>query len=369
MQDPFGINSKKPKTKEVESIVAYDVKPRPLHWLWYGHLLRGTLHLISGQPNIGKSQIECSLIACVTTTKPWPDGDDSGPPANVIMVVGEDVLDQIIIPRLIAAGVDLKRVRILKRIKEDGKGRRFLLGEDLDELEKLVAEVGDVALIVVDPITSFMGGSIDSHKATAVRSQLDPLQDLAEKLNIVVSAVTHPPKKIGERALDLFLGSQAFIAAPRTGHVCLPEHDDDGDATGRTLLLAVKYSASARPATLAYRIEAVTVSHPDSPFCKLPISKVVWDKDPVDVTADEAAAVMATKGKRETKRKAINDFLSEILKDGKPVASTTIYAEGAKRGFSEWQLKYAKKNFKGGTIEDVLPDGVGGVHAWMLIPF
>jgi len=103
----------------------------------------------------------------------------------------------------------------LKSIRRDEKDRTFLLAEDMGILEQVVDDIGGVNAITVDPITSYMGGKVDAHKATDVRTQLDPLQNLAERLNIVVSAVTHPPKNGGQRALDQFIGSQAFIAVPR----------------------------------------------------------------------------------------------------------------------------------------------------------
>ena len=36
--------------------------------------------------------------------------------------------------------------------------------------EKAVRDIGDVGLITIDPITAYMGGKIDSHKTTEVRS-------------------------------------------------------------------------------------------------------------------------------------------------------------------------------------------------------
>jgi putative DNA primase/helicase len=366
MQDPLR-GFRQPKIKELELLNGKDdIRSRTLDWLWHGRLLRGALELISGIPDIGKSQAQISLIASATTRNPWPDGTNICEPCNVIMLTAEDTLDQIIKPRWLAAGADSSRITIIKCIKEDDKGRQFLLSEDLDMLEKAVEKVGDVGLVTIDPITSYMG-KIDSHKATDVRSQLGPLKDLAEKLNIAFSAITHPAKNAGQKAIDFFIGSQAFIAAARIGHVCVPEVDADGNQTGRILFTSVRHAASERMPTLAYRVEAVTATDPDNPFLKLPISRVVWGTDPVDVTADEAVASMAPKGKRETKRKAINDFLNEILKDGKPVPSTTIYEEGKKRGFSEDQLKRASEPFSGGgTIKaEKTKDG----WFWVLVPF
>ena len=49
-------------------------------------------------------------------------------------------------------------------------------------LERAVADIGEVGLITIDPITAYMGAKLDSHKTTEVRSQLGPLKDFAERL-------------------------------------------------------------------------------------------------------------------------------------------------------------------------------------------
>jgi putative DNA primase/helicase len=97
--------------------------------------------------------------------------------------------------------------------------RQFLLAEDLNMLELAMKQIGNVGLICIDPITAYLGGKMDSHKATEVRSQLSPLRDFAESNNVAISAITHPPKAASARAIDHFIGSQAFIAAARVGHV------------------------------------------------------------------------------------------------------------------------------------------------------
>ena len=140
------------------------------------------------------------------------------------MVTAEDAIDTEVVPRLIAAGADLNRIHILKCIKTDKPQRQFLLAEDLAKLEHAVAEIGNVGLICLDPITAYMGGKMDSHKATEVRSQLGPLKDFAERTNVAVSAITHPAKNAGTKAIDHFIGSQAFVAAARVGHACFEEN-------------------------------------------------------------------------------------------------------------------------------------------------
>jgi putative DNA primase/helicase len=78
------------------------------------------------------------MVACVTTGCDWPDGYRGVEPGNVIMVTAEDSLDHTVVPRLRAAGADLERVKFLTSIKVDDKERSFLLGEDLEELEKAI---------------------------------------------------------------------------------------------------------------------------------------------------------------------------------------------------------------------------------------
>jgi hypothetical protein len=132
-------NSPAPVVKGFEMVRASDVIIRPLDWLWPGHLLRGAQELMTGPKGQGKSQIPCDLVARVTTGRRWPDGERGVEPGNVIMVLCEDSLDQVVVPRLMATGAALERVYFLKAIKQDNKRRMFLLGEDLEQLAKMIS--------------------------------------------------------------------------------------------------------------------------------------------------------------------------------------------------------------------------------------
>jgi putative DNA primase/helicase len=361
-QQPKGSN---PRRNGVVRVCANDIVIKPKQWLWTGHLLRGAQELLSGLPGLGKSQLQIDLIARVSKGLPWPNGDKAIAPANVIMMTAEDTLDQEVVPRLRAAGANLERVHILKGIKVDGKDRQFLLGEDLLALEGEVAEVGDVALITLDPITAYMGGTLDSHKTTEVRSQLGPLKDFAERLNVAVSTITHPAKNTSQKAIDQFIGSQAFIAAGRIGHVCIKEFTDDeeGKATGRILFTHAKHNPSIEMPTLAFRVAEVTVGQDDERN-SITAPHVVWDKDAVNITADEAvqaARAASDGGKKSTEQKEAQAFLKETLAGAKPIAARDIYATGATLGFSEDQLKRAKAKLRG-----IISEKTGEGWTWQL---
>src|SRR5262249_32421455 len=226
------------------------------------HLARGSLELTTGLPGEGKSQVHCSHVACVTDGRNWPDGStNKAPISSVVMLTAEDNTAQILKPRLMAAGADCSRVHTLPRIRKDNKERMFLLAEDVEVLAQVIADLGDVVLVTIDPITAYMGGGrkFDSHRATDVRSQLGPLAELAERPNVAFSAITHPPKNASPRAIDHYIGSQAYIAAARLGHLCVAEMEDDGNGrrkpTGRTLFACAKYNIIKRDTpAIAYKI-------------------------------------------------------------------------------------------------------------------
>ena len=353
---------KQSKSRAV-TIRASEVKMRAKKWLWKGHLLRAALELLAGVPGIGKSQVQILYVACVTNPKkcPWPDGTMMERPSNVVMVTAEDALDQEVVPRLIAAGADLDRVTFVKSIRvvvdKTTKKRQFILTEeDLIEVEKTINEIGDVALVTIDPITAFMGGKLDSHKATEVRSQLGPLKDFAERNEVAVSAITHPAKNTSQRAIDQFIGSQAFIAAARIGHVCieeLEEEEDDGKVkmvkTGRILFCHAKHNPSIKMPTWAFGVGSMVVGQDPDTHEIIDAPYVVFDKEPVATTADEAVAMAAGgrgSGGRGGDRRSeesvpAQKFLARLLKD-KSMNSTEVFKRAEEAKFTRDQMYRAK---------------------------
>lgn len=369
---------KSAQTKSSTILRASEIEIVPKEWFWEGHLLRGALEMLTGLPGLGKSQLQIHLVACATARLPWPDGAPAIEPVNVIMVTAEDALAQEVVPRLVAANADLKRVFILQYIKTDEKnGRQFLLNEDLEQLEMEMEKIGDVGLITLDPITAYMGGKMDSHKATEVRSQLGPLKDFAERNNIAISAITHPPKNSGQKSLDHFIGSQAFVAAARIGHACYeemePEEDSDDEEsggrrgkmvpTGRIYFTNPKNNAAKKMPTLAYRIEQISIS-PNGKSGTIGIPHVVWDKGSVNITADQAAAIAGGSNKEDRRmgnQIEVQRFLRHILNDG-PVAVEQIQKEASEKGFTRNQLRTAKERLK---IE-AAKSSLGGGWVWIL---
>jgi predicted ATP-dependent serine protease len=151
---------------EVYLVTMANVAPKAIAWLWPGRLARGKLTLIAGEPGLGKSQLGLDVIARITRRRPWPDeGSDNAPLGSCIILSAEDAIDDVLRPRLEAADADLNRVHAVK-------GAVFSLQRDLDQLGEKIAAIGDVSLIVIDPITAYFGDQVDTHKTAAVRSVL-----------------------------------------------------------------------------------------------------------------------------------------------------------------------------------------------------
>lgn len=348
-----------PPLRSYHLVRASDVTMRPTDWLWKGHLQRGAQEIMTGLPGGGKSQAQISLIACATTGKPWPDGYRGGPPGHVIMLTAEDTLEQVVVPRLRAARADLDRVHILKKIRRDKKERMFLLSEDLNVLAQVIDDVGNVLLVTIDPITAYMGGKLDAHKVTDVRNQLGPLAELAEQKNVAFSTITHPPKNAGGRAIDHFIGSQAFIAAARIGHVVIEEVDGEDKRTGRMLFTNPKNNPHQKMPTLAFRKTSTIVGRDEATGNTISAAYVTWEGT-VDISADEAVA--ATMAKATGKRTdAALAFLIEVLAGG-PVPMKEIEEKGAQRGLNVDQLKRAKGKL--GIISD--KSGFEGAWVWAM---
>jgi putative DNA primase/helicase len=170
-----------PELVKYHSRCMADVKAEKIDWLWHQRIARGKLTLLGGHPGGGKSQLSILAAARVTTGTDWPDGAHR-PKASVVIVSCEDSAADTIVPRLEAAGADKRLVHTLDWVEHEGKRRLFDIARDIPVLEAMVRKLGDVGLIIIDPITAYLG-KIDSYNNAEVRAGLAPLQDMAENSN------------------------------------------------------------------------------------------------------------------------------------------------------------------------------------------
>lgn len=203
------------------------VKLEPIMWLWNGWLALGKMHILAGAPGQGKTTIALGLAATVTCGGRWPDGSRCAP-GNVLMWSGEDDHADTLLPRLAAAGADLSRVFFVTGTRVNGQMLSFDPARDLLALQEQAQRVGDVRLIIVDPIVSAVNA--DSHKNTETRRALQPLVDLASSMNAALLGITHFSKGgQGSDPTQRVIGSVAFSAVARVVLVASKVAGEDGE--------------------------------------------------------------------------------------------------------------------------------------------
>ena len=309
-----------------------DIKPQPINWLWKDYIAKGTFTLITGEPELGKSQITLSMAAIVTTGENWPVSGEKCEEGNVIILSDEDNPEMTIHPRLEANGANLDKIHIFDGIGEGDSNsdcQLFKLKTDLRELEKMINDIKGVSMIVVDPLSAYLSG-VDSYKNTDVRLMLAPLSKLAERHDIAIVGVEHPPKSSNGRAMNQVGGSIAFVAASRSAYLVSKDPQDEE----RRLFLRIKNNLTSHSVGISYRLEEVIL-----PTGK--ISKVVWGDEPVKITADEVLAYY-NRTEFQHGKESRTKWLQEELADG-PKNAAEVEKKALTQGMTEKQLRTAKE--------------------------
>ncbi|WP_175850024.1 AAA family ATPase [Burkholderia cepacia] len=327
-----------PSAKRTESRVvltrAADVIPEPITWLWPGYLPAGKLTILAGQPGCGKTTIALSLAATVTRGGEWPDGAGCTGPGNVLMWTGEDGVADTLVPRLMAAGADLTRVWFVESVRDaDDRLTPFDPSRDVLQLSDQIATMGDVRLLIVDPIISVVQG--DGHKSIDVRRSLQPLLDLGTAHNCAIFGITHFSKgSKGSSPLDRILGSQAFGAAAR---VILIAGKDD--SSGRRVFAKSKANIAEEAGGFEYAIDVVDMGDLSS-------SRIQWGEPLTGSARDILREIEADDaddsgdGEQQSKFERARAMIYELLR---PFASTRELKAAAAADGMSWRTVEAAK--------------------------
>ena len=300
---------------------ASDLTPKAIDWLWLHWLARGKLGILAGPPGQGKTTIALAVLAIVTSGGRWPDGTRCEP-GNALMWSGEDDTADTLVPRLIAAGADLSRVYFVTATRIGGEALPFDPARDLVQLTAQAERIGDVRLLIVDPVVSAVAG--DSHKNTEVRRALQPLVDLGSYLNAAVLGISHFSKGTGGRdPTERVTGSVAFGAVARVVWVAAKVKAEDGDED-RRILARAKSNIGPDDGGFEYSLEQVEA------LPGISASRVLWG-NAIDGTARELLTEpdQESDDGEDSAKGSAEAFLRETLTAPTPVKALQAEARDA----------------------------------------
>ncbi|MCK6461852.1 MAG: AAA family ATPase, partial [Planctomycetes bacterium] len=297
---------------------------------------RGVVAILCGAKSSGKTQIAYRIIGATTTGGTLPvDGAEVRVPLGRVLYLGaEDAPEEIIVPRLVAAGADLGNVRHLDYI-ENPEGVPHVLTlrhhwaeivRHAEEMRREEREEGKapLAAFVVDTLYSHCGCDVNSSEEMS--PVMGRLLWFAAEYDVVVLVIHHPVKIAHARASADVAGATCIGTMARIQLMA----GTNEDKSRRALFhLDSNLGAEARP--LGYRIEAATVELDGETF---ETSRVVFTGG-TDLTLDE---IRHHRAPREDAVPAKGEALLRAMLSGGPRKVEEIEAGFRKAGLT---VKYA----------------------------
>jgi predicted transcriptional regulator len=292
-ENPFPVVTapiEKPQTAALLTpLSAFEI--RAVHWLDKPFLQRAAFHLLAGRKGTAKGTYSCGLAARVT------NGELYGTPKRVLVVTSEDSVELDFKPRFIAAGGDPDLVTIVNSA--------FRLPRDVEWLEQTAREIGNVGLILIDPIGNHLAGKTDTNAEFDVREAINPLNAMSDRLDCIILGVRHLSKDASRGGLASVLGSTAWGDVPRC--VILMARDDEDEMLFHYQVVAG--NRGPRSSGRQFRLELVDV--PPAIEITLAVENGASTKDVEDLLGPRNGG-----GDREPSRSdQARDLILDILED------------------------------------------------------
>lgn len=346
--------------RAIEFICAASVEMKLTKYLWPNRIPLNKVSVFSGLGERGKSTVAADFVSRLTTSTDFPDCKNTNLPCDVLVLASEEDYDEDICPRLTAAGADMNRVFFAERSTVDGgEAWPIALDRDLSLLQEKLAQHPNVKLVVVDPVTSYVG-EVDPGKPKEVRPFIDKLKAFAKAANVSILLVMHFSKNPDVAAIHKTSGAATWTDQPRAVWMFDKKKDEADSTFPRThVMVAGKLNkkASDQKRTLEFTFGGVPVLIED----KLEeVGVVQWGQE-TDLTMEQQfkGEEKQKPGPAPKKKEAAKKWLSKYLANG-PKSNDDVFKDGDAAGHNEWTLRDAKKEM------GITHEPTDGVYVWKL---
>lgn len=308
------------ETVALEIVRAAEITPREVQWLWYPYIPFGKVTLLQGDPGDGKSKLMLAIAALLSRGKalPFTEDADAHEPMTVIYQTTEDDADDTVVPRFIASDGD--RTRLIF-IREDKKCLTFGDARLQEAIKKFGAK-----LLVLDPLSSYIGGEVSLNAANETRSEFNHLIAVARETGCAIVIVSHMNK--ARETLPLYRTSGSIDIAGAARSILAVVRTADKEKPNERVMVQVKSNLAPTGSAIVFEVAEHGVDFIDE----------------IEMTAEEALSAFAPKVGRPSERvDSATAFIKEMLKNGSRLA-TECEAELGAAGFKKSTIKKAKKN-------------------------
>jgi putative DNA primase/helicase len=325
-------------SKGFELIDADFSKAEPIEWVIDKIIPARKITIIQGLAGKGKSLICGDFAARITSGTSFCG--KSVQQGSILYVTSEDGINDTLIPRFKATGFAVEN-----NIKFLNLDKKYLdLSKDLYLLEQTLKQMGNVKLIVIDPLSAFLGQTRTMEDAQ-VRQVLGQVKVFCEKMNVAVLCIMHLTKDRNKDITQRALGSTAFGAQARViWHV--------EESNGVTYFSHAKYNIVECQGNRPFTIKRSIQDDPNSS----PV--IVWQNDVNYDKPHELFANSANMDGNSTLAEVV-EWLKEQLQTGKEKQST-IQNNAESVGYSIRTLRRAKEELK------IKPKKIGSIWYWDL---
>lgn len=222
----------KDRVRSILLVNAEDIPKLELRWLWPNKIPLGGLSMVIGYEDTGKTWVLGDIAYRVSVGADWPNGSEATEKGQVIICTNEAHMQGRIVKQLDILGADMSQIQFMKMERH---GQQFNFAEDFEQLKETVTILGNVRLIIFDPLLQYMVPSGQGQKTLQYADTnrdvgliAEYFEEEARDLAIIGSNhITKGNVKDPRRMVDSMHGSTAYKAKASTIWCVIAVPDDD----------------------------------------------------------------------------------------------------------------------------------------------